>query len=288
MKKAEGREKEGESRTRIVAIPDMENFINADQFLRYVPKGRKLPGRFDDFVRAHLPLRVEWNDLEAYDLKPSATKEVIPFLRLSDGGLVALWYYAAEPAVVHIGSHGELEVIASDFDDFLKGIGARCSGLPDIDESAESFAVPGVYGKPKGAELPALQKKFDKWFKQHTSLLEPLRSSEAESLRQRVYRIAEDMIRDGRSKVYTLSSPWWSMYFRIERDGDDLSITYLDFGKWYPVPGKYKLAEEAAALLKLVKHKKRRQYELSTCAGGIVSIDRDRELALVPPEGDSN
>jgi hypothetical protein len=102
MKKAEGREKEGESRTRIVAIPDMENFINADQFRRYVPKDRKLPGRFDDFVRAHLPLRVEWNDLEAYDLKPSATKEVIPFLRrfvarqLCVGGLRAvLWLPSA-------------------------------------------------------------------------------------------------------------------------------------------------------------------------------------------------
>jgi hypothetical protein len=263
----------------------MERWINADQVRRHVPKGRKLPARFDDFLRANLPFRVEWNDLDAYGLKPSATKSALPFLRLPDGGLVALWYHAAEPAVVHIGGHGELKVVASDFDNFLKGIGARRSGLPDIDEGDEKFAVAGVGGKPNAAGLPALQEKFNKWFKQHTSLLEPLAAPAAEALRQRVHRIAEDMIREGRSKVYTLSSPWWSMDFRIERDGDDLSITYLDFGEWYPVPARYKLAEEVEALLTLVKNKKRRRYELSTCRGGLVSIERDRELVLVPPEG---
>lgn len=264
----------------------MERWINAEQVRRHVPKGRKLPARFDDFLRAGLPFRVEWNDLDAYGLKRSATKEALPFLRLSDGGLVALWYHAAEPAVVHIGGHGELKVVASDFDNFLKGIGARRSGLPEIDEGEESFSVPGVRGKSNAARLPALQEKFDRWFKQYTSLLKPLATPGTEGLRQRVHKISEGMIRDGRSKVYTLSSPWWSMDFRVERDGDDLSITYLDFGEWYPVPARYKLAEEVAALLKLVKNKKRRRYELSTCSEGIVSIERDRELVLVPPEDD--
>src|SRR5262249_14781253 len=152
---------------------------------RRVPKGRTLPVRFDDFLRARLPFRVEWNDLDAYGLKPSATKEAVPFLRLPDGGLVALWYHAAEPTVVHIGAHGELKVVASDFDDFLEAVGARCSGLPDIDEGKESFSVPEVRGRPNRAGLPALQEKFEKWFKQHTSLLDPLSSPKAESLRQR-------------------------------------------------------------------------------------------------------
>jgi hypothetical protein len=112
--------------------------------------------------------------------------------------------------------------------------------------------------------------------------------AEAEALRQRVHRIAEGMIRDGRSKVSTLSSPWWSMDFKIERDGDDLSITYLDYGKWYPVPPKYKLAEEVVALLKFVKNKERREYELSACTAGIVSVGPNKELVLAPPEGDAN
>jgi hypothetical protein len=107
---------------------------------------------------------------------------------------------------------------------------------------------------------------------------------EAEALRKRVHAIAESMIRDGRSKVYRLSSPWWSMNFRIERIGDDVSITYLDFGKWYPVPPEYKLAKEAAALLKFVKNKERQQYDLRTSIAGIVSVGPNRELELVPPK----
>jgi hypothetical protein len=262
----------------------MKSWIKDDQVRRRIPKGSELPSRFDDFLRAEPPFAVEWNNLENYGLKRAATNDAVPFLRLPDAGLVAFWFYAASPAIVHIGAHSELEVIAPDFDDFLKAIGARCSGLPDFDEAEEAFQVPGVKGKPKGKGLPALQEQFNNWFKENTSLQEPVKTSDAETLRQRVHRIAEEMIRDGRSKVYTLSSPWWSMTFRIERTGTELSITYLDYGKWYPVVKKYKLEEEVQALLKLVKHKKRSRYELSTCSAGIVSIDRDRELVLVPPE----
>ena len=63
--------------------------------------------------------------------------------------------------------------------------------------------MPGVTGKPKKAGLAALQKKFEAWFKKHTSLLEPLETPAAEVLRKRVYNIGRQMIRDGRSKVYT-------------------------------------------------------------------------------------
>ena len=212
-------------------------------------------------------------------------KDAVPFLQLPDASLVALWCHASEPAVVLINGHGGLRVLACDFDSFLWGISERSSGLSEIDQAEERFAVPGIGGKLNAAGLPALQEKFEKWFNQHTSLLEPLATSEAEALRGRVYGIAQDMIRNGHSKVYTLSSPWWSMEFQVERVGDVLSLSYLDFGKWYPVPPKYKLAAEARALLALVKNKTRRRYELSTCSAGVVSVDNDRELVLAPPKG---
>jgi hypothetical protein len=113
--------------------------MNVDQIHRRIPENRELPARFDDFVRANIPFAVEWNDLDAYDLAPTATQEAVPFLRLPDGGLVALWYHAASPAVVHLGSEGEVAVVAHDFDDFLKRIGARSSGLPDFDEADPAF-----------------------------------------------------------------------------------------------------------------------------------------------------
>jgi hypothetical protein len=261
----------------------MKPWIRDDQVRRRVPQGRELPARFDAFLRAEPAFRVEWNNLALYGLKRTATREAVPFLRLPDGALVAFWYYAASPAVVLIGAHGELKVLARDFDDFLKAVGARCSGLSEFDEADPAFRVPGVSGKPHRRGLSGLQKEFDDWFKKHTSLQQPIETPEAEALRQRVHRITEDMIREGRSKVYSLSSPWWSIHVRIERHGRDLSIAYLDHGEWYPVPEKYGLVEEVLALLELVKHKDRKHYELCASSVGIVSIDRDRELVLVPP-----
>ncbi len=260
----------------------MRSWIKDDQVRRHIQQGRELPARFDDFVRAQPPFRLEWNDLGDYGLKPTATEEAVPFLRLPDGALVALWYDAASPVVVHIGAHGELEVIARDFDDFLRGINGKCSGIPDFDEGEENFSVPGVTGKPKKTGLSALQKRFKQWFKTHTSLVEPLEGPDAESLRRRVFRIAKQMIGDGHSKVHKLSSVWWDMDFKIERRRAGLSITYLDFGEWYAVPAKYALEEEVSALLTLIRNKDRFRYELSVCSPGIVSIDDDRELVLVP------
>ncbi len=86
--------------------------------------------------------------------------------------------------------------------------------------------------------VPSLQEKFEAWIKKRASLQEPLAGKAAEELRQRVHRVVVEMICDGLSKVYTPSSPWWSMSFQIERNDSRLSISYLDYGKWYPVPEK--------------------------------------------------
>lgn len=250
---------------------------------RRLPKGHQLPARFDDFVRANPPFSVQWTDLEDYELNPTAMEEAVPFLELPDGGLIALWYHAPSPAVIHIGGHGELQVIAHDFDDFLIALAAKRSGLPDFDDARQAFRVPGVTGEPMRAQLPALQEKLEAWFSKHTSLQAPVDTPDAEALRQRVCQIVEQMLRDGCSKVYTPRSPSWSVDFKLERSDAGFVITYLDFGAWYPLPEKYKLAGEVVRLLELVKHKDHNRYELSVCSAGIVSIDRDRELVLVPP-----
>jgi hypothetical protein len=90
------------------------------------------------------------------------------------------------------------------------------------------------------------------------------------------------MIRDGRSKVYNTKC-WWEMDFQIRRDGEELQITYLNFGVWYPVPAKYGLAPLVKVLLTMAVHKKRRRYELDVIRTGHVFLDKGRELALEPP-----
>lgn len=263
--------------------------INA--VLRHLPKGRKLPAKFETYLELEKRYRVQWNDLDAYGLKPTACGQAFPFLRLADGGLVALWYHAASPAVVHIGGHGELEVIAQSFADFLRGIKTRCTGLADFDEDEEAPpTIAGVTGMSKRDRVSALQLRLKEWYQAHTSLLKPLVSPDAEALRQQVCGIAEGMIRDGRSKVYKpavlapdASPSWWAMQFRLSRDGVKFEIEYLDYGEWYPVPKKYGLVPVVASLLALVQDKEREKYELAVISAGIVSIDRDRQLVLVPP-----
>jgi hypothetical protein len=241
------------------------------------------PVKFASFVKLDLPYSVEWNDLDAYSLKPAAQEVFAPFLRLSDGGLIALWYRTESPAVVHIGGHGESAFLAPDFDEFLRRAATRRTGLPDLDDEP-ALRVPKVKGEPSTDDETALREEFAAALEKHSALLPPKKSPETELLRQRVIEIATEMIRDGRSKFHTLASTWWSMDFEIARRGSELTITYLDYGQWYPVPIHYGLHDVVIELLKHVENNDRDRYELSAGCWGGVSIDRDRELILVPPD----
>ncbi|MBW3599418.1 MAG: SMI1/KNR4 family protein [Planctomycetes bacterium] len=293
----------------------------ADKIEAEFPPGIRMPQelrRLCDFldrtdypISGSMRLRPEGEGLKAWFGDGSdAWRQLAGFGSGPDGSTLALWLYAGTDTstapVVHLGSEGDhLMVIADNFRDFLAlfGIGYGELGFDDLSkppaepETAARLrewlaAEFGISCAATGIELvqhaQACHPDFAQWVRAAEERTITRGEPEAEDLRQRVHRIAEDMIRDGRSRVYTLSSPWWSMDFKIERDGADLSISYLDFGEWYSVPPKYKLLEEAAALLKFVKNKERRQYELSTCTAGIVSVGPNKELVLVPPEGDAS
>lgn len=293
----------------------------ADNIEAEFPPGIKMPTelrRLCDFldrtdypISGYMRLRPEGEGLKAWFGDGSeAWRQLAGFASGPDGSILALWLYAGMDAslapVVHLGSEGDhLKVLADKLRDFLAlfGIGYGELGFddlsqpPDEPESAARLrewlaAEFGIRSPETGIALvqraQACHPDFAKWVHDAEERTITRGEPEAEVLRQRIHRIAMDMISEGRSKVYTLSSPWWSMDFNIERDGDDLSITYLDFGEWYPVPAQYKLVEEAAALLEFVKNKGRRQYELSACVAGIVSVGPNKELVLVPPEVDAS
>lgn len=57
------------------------------------------------------------------------------FLLLADGSRLALWDYGAgEPAVVLLGSEGELDNVAPTFAAFLMALGKSETGVNDLDE----------------------------------------------------------------------------------------------------------------------------------------------------------
>jgi hypothetical protein len=233
-----------------------------------LPPDRLLPVGFEDFVAADPPSRVAWSELTPFGLDEG--KELLPFIRLSDGGIIALWYRTPSPAVVYLGSEGQLRVLAGDFEEFRLAVHTGSQAL-DLDDAA-----------PPSGSLDALQEEFARWWEEHTALQKPLHGTDSEALRHQVCEIAAKMLLDGRSKVYSLSSLWWSLQFRIELHTEGIRITYLDFGDWYPLPTEYGLVEAVEKLLPLVRHPGQPAYELSVCSAGIVSLDNDRELVLAP------
>lgn len=262
----------------------MSNKTKIKEILRHKPLLLNLPAHFEEFLIVDLPVRVQWEDLDTWNLKEEAASEALPFLRTSTGGIVALWYHTHEPCVVLFGDEGELIVLASDFDNFLKGVASKQSGLHDIDSGEEvRFPFP-VTGLPDREKLPDLEVKFKEWEKRNTLIREPLQRPDTEILRQQICRIASEMLQTGLSKVYKPSSSWWSMNFTIYHFVDELRIEYLDYGSWYPVPTEYGLTEIVRGLLKYVKNPYKPSYEMLVLRMGHVSFDRGRELVLDPPK----
>ena len=250
------------------------------EIISNLPDKVDLPSKFSQFAKLKLPGTIEWSDIEVFQLKPSAKKEIVPFLNFDDGGILAFWYFEHECTIVYMGSEGELELISEDFESFLKLLCNKQTSLSIFDDSEIDFKISHQDKIINSDRLRELNKHFLAWCKEHTLLLEPETSEYSEKLRRLIMKIATDFLDDGLSKVYTKESEWWSLSFNIKRGKNRIHITYLDYGKWYNLPPKYELEKVVIELLELVKNKNKLEYELSVCSAGIVSIDRDTELVL--------
>ncbi len=254
-----------------------------DRRKRKIPSGRQLPGEFKLFASNDLPLTIGWSSLKSYGLRKPAELELVPFIRVADGTLVAIWFGTEPPAIVVLGAHGESpRIVAKDLPDFLRLISASKTGVPDIDEDCADMSIPGYCERPSRSGITALQKKLDAWSKRNSSLEQPRKDHDGEALRKRTHTAVKQMIRDGLSRVYT-ARDYWSMDFQVHRLRTGVQIRYLDYGKWYDVPAKYNLELMMEDLFTLMKEPKVRKCELAVTKEGIVSVGNDRQLVLVPP-----
>lgn len=259
-----------------------------NQLKSKIPRGKKLPTGFQPFLSSKLPLRIAWNSLQPYGFDDSAEQEMVPFLHIADGSLVAMWFGSDPPAVVLIDSHGERpRIVAKDFPNFLRALSASKTGVSDIDEDCVGITIPRYATKASKSGVAALQRKLDAWSDSKSSLRPPTKSPDGEFLRVQAFQIAEKMILDGRCKVYSVGNDWepddyWDMDFRIQRKRSGLLIEYRDLGKWHKVPANYKLEAVVVGLLELVKNPKASVYELAVTTDGLVSIDNDKQLVLEP------
>ena len=258
------------------------SWIKDSEVRKKLPKGKSLPKRFDAFIAAEPELPVEWDDIEPYGLKPEARQEVLPFMRTYTGGLVSFWWHAADPAVIHLGDEGQLEVLALNFDEFLKGAVLGKSGVEDLDNAEPRLAVKGVTGKPSKAGLAALQKKFDAWWKANKSRQDA--QTDLEGLRGRVMAVAEKMLADGLFKKLVPTQDYWKAEFRIQRTAKGLKIGLQNGARFPAVPSEYGFTPIVEELLQLLVHKDKEEYGLVVTSSGLVSIDKDKELLLMSAE----
>ncbi len=250
-----------------------------------IPSGKAVPTGFEQFLASRLQISIGWSSLKNYGFTKDAEQNLVPFIGIADGSLVALWFVVSPAAVVYVDSHGEQpRVVAKDFPNFLRSLANSNTGISDLDDDCAGTPIDGFASKPVISGIAKLQKQLNKWAQTQSSLQTPNKTADGEQLRKRIHAIATRMIRDGRCKVYSIWSDWWDMNYQIQRNRKGIAIQYLTFGKWYDVPNTYGLESEVSNLLTMVKNQKRRKYELAVTKSGMVSVDRDRELVLVPPK----
>ncbi|MFC4311859.1 hypothetical protein ACFPN2_22450 [Steroidobacter flavus] len=256
-----------------------------------LPKGAELPAEFPAFVSlvTHATnarqdaLRVAWSDFtELLNVDKAAVAEFLPFLKRADGGGVAFWMDGGNQHIAVYDSEGGYEIVAVDFRDFLARLGTPTEEfreLIELDVDLDtSELIPATTPKP----VPeALNDKLKAWIESHSLSAPILKSAEGEELRKTLVAMAERMVADGLSKVYTPRSVYWKMDLVLEKQGESWRATYLDYGKWRDLPAKYELIERMPALLPLMKSRKAR-YALNIMKGGEVFADGGNELALVP------
>lgn len=153
----------------------MKYEINLKGIEKHAPSGFRLPATFDAFVDAcQSSSRGDLGWFSVKYTKPNeslgfdASKEVLPVLRLADGGFVAFWFCTpSRPAVISCSSEGEVKVVGASWPDFLSRMTKKRTGVPDLDER-ESRQLPKIRGVQ--AELIRLtrhRKLLESWLSEH-------------------------------------------------------------------------------------------------------------------------
>lgn len=155
-------------------LPVPERLLAFADWVKKVPRGAL--GWFNAI--ASEPLDVTYTDNE--EATKALRKSLGIFLSLPDGSRLALWNHGkakAPPAVVLLGSEGELATLAPDLDTFLLAWAKGKSGVDELDEDGEVASLrpalakwlAAAGAKPTKTPVPSFKAWFDKVVKENTS-----------------------------------------------------------------------------------------------------------------------
>ena len=156
--------------------------VDLTSVIAHLPAGAKLPATFEPFgawLAKQTRGAVGWFDGIAGEPLP---RELLPdetdlarahsglavFLALPDGSKLALWYYGAdEPAVVLLGSEGELATVEVTFRAFLDRLARGETGVSDLDDgdagSGRGALATWLERHPRSARDDGRRPAFARW-----------------------------------------------------------------------------------------------------------------------------
>jgi len=251
-------------------------------------RGRvRLPAEFPAFVelvthpkdpRRDL-MNVRWSDPRwLLNADKSAVDSFVPFLLFADGGVAAFWVDGTALRVVRCDSEGQYAVLAQDFRDFTARLAKPDAEL--LDQLELQGPLDTRAHEPR--RVPAsTNKAFSRWVESHSLDAKTPQTATTDEIRKTLHAIARRMVDDGLSKVYKPSDAHWKMTFRLMKVADRWTITYLDYGDWYPMPAQYGLEAVLPDLLPAMKTRKK-SYELAIWQDGKVFADRGNQIYLEP------
>lgn len=256
---------------------------------RKLPRELDLPAAFPAFAdlvthpkdRARDLMNLTWSDPRPLlNVDRSAAKACVPFLLLADGGVVAFWIEGTDLRVVTCDSEGQFAVLARNFHDFVARLTTPDAALRERLELEGPLDTRPMGRMSKPRPVPAsIQTSFTQWVAHHALDAKTPQTASLQSLRDALHALARRMLEDGLSKVYTAKSPHWTKSFLLSQSGGGWKVTYLDYGKWRPVPAKYGFAKLLPALLAAMKSRKK-TYELNVWQDGRVFADRGNQLSI--------
>jgi hypothetical protein len=232
----------------------------------------------------HDRMELTWSDPRPLlNAGPRALESLLPFLRLGDGGVIALWWHDNDPSVVHCDSEGQVAVVALSFPDFLSRFAHPTPGFAERLEIDAPIDTSPLVATARPKRIPAaLSNAFSAWVESQSLSAKPDASAGASQLAKKLQAIARRMLQDGLSKVYKLRDFHWTMTYRVEHKSTPWKVTYLDYGKWIPLPKRYDLVALLPELARLMKNPRQRRFELSVWKDGHVFVDRGNQLTIDP------
>lgn len=261
----------------------MKRTVHLEPILRRLPVER-IPPELHRLleVAAATPLEqgpwfvVGWsNPANLLRLRAEPLRALVPFLRLGEGSVVALWLAEAESPVVLLGSDGECRVIAANVAAFLHVLAAGTTGVPAWTEPLPELGTAGVDHAP----VPeALEEAFASWLRGASALRPPVDEKRAEALRKALHRGARALVRDGLQRPHTLTGGGWSVSFNFQRSEAGWSVERLVRGKWLAVPPEYTLAEHGPELRAVYGRPRKARFVVQVIDSGLVAVERDMEL----------